>query len=36
MRQIQIRRRPSRRTTTRRTTFTTLDLRTPSGRPLPY
>jgi hypothetical protein len=36
MRQIQIRRRPVRSTTRRTTRILTLDLRTPSGRPLPF
>jgi hypothetical protein len=36
MRQIQIRRRPRITTTRRQTQNQTLDLRTPSGRPLPF
>lgn len=36
MRQIQIRRRPRTRTTRRRDQNRTLDLRTPSGRKLPF
>ncbi|TQJ11929.1 hypothetical protein FB475_4854 [Kribbella jejuensis] len=36
MRQIQIRRRPSTSTTRRQTQNQTLDLRTPSGRKLPF